>query len=143
MASNHAIIVYLGPNSVEVQSIDYPKLENPRRQEDRTRGDSESGDDQHLRFRSAYGSRPHDRRQKASCSVTKSRARSLRKGTDVEYLEIGDLVTVPFNVACGQCRTCREQQTGNGRTQCQSQPGRQARPYALMCRYGRLDWWPS
>jgi hypothetical protein len=23
-----------------------------------------------------------------------------------------NLVTVPFNVACGRCRTCREQQTG-------------------------------
>ncbi len=39
-------------------------------------------------------------------------ARSSRKGKDVEYLDIGDLVTVPFNVACGRCRTCREQQTG-------------------------------
>jgi glutathione-independent formaldehyde dehydrogenase len=36
----------------------------------------------------------------------------IEKGKDVEYLEIGDLVTVPFNVACGRCRTCREQQTG-------------------------------
>jgi glutathione-independent formaldehyde dehydrogenase len=30
----------------------------------------------------------------------------------VEFLQKGDLVTVPFNVACGRCRTCREQQTG-------------------------------
>ncbi|WP_395825488.1 formaldehyde dehydrogenase, glutathione-independent [Archangium minus] len=36
----------------------------------------------------------------------------IEKGKDVEYLELGDLVTVPFNVACGRCRTCREQQTG-------------------------------
>ena len=28
MANNHGV-VYLGPNHVEVQSIDYPKLENP------------------------------------------------------------------------------------------------------------------
>src|SRR5205823_52515 len=34
------------------------------------------------------------------------------KGRDVEYLEIGDLVSVPFNVACGRCRTCREGDTG-------------------------------
>ena len=25
---------------------------------------------------------------------------------------IGDLVSVPFNVACGRCRTCREGNTG-------------------------------
>src|SRR6266852_3295156 len=27
-------------------------------------------------------------------------------------IEIGDLVSVPFNVACGRCRTCREGDTG-------------------------------
>jgi glutathione-independent formaldehyde dehydrogenase len=26
---------------------------------------------------------------------------AIEKGKDVEYLEVGDLVTVPFNVACG------------------------------------------
>ena len=36
----------------------------------------------------------------------------IEAGSDVEYLKVGDLVTVPFNVACGRCRTCREQQTG-------------------------------
>src|SRR4029078_7660267 len=33
-------------------------------------------------------------------------------GRDVESLKKGDLVSVPFNVACGRCRTCKEQQTG-------------------------------
>src|SRR5947207_4467674 len=32
-------------------------------------------------------------------------------GADVEYLNVGDLVSVPFNVACGRCRTCREGRT--------------------------------
>src|SRR3979411_1240545 len=36
----------------------------------------------------------------------------IEKGRDVEYLEVGDLVSVPFNVACGRCRNCREQKTG-------------------------------
>ena len=36
----------------------------------------------------------------------------IEKGKDVEYLNIGDLVTVPFNVACGRCRTCRAGETG-------------------------------
>ncbi|HEY2403779.1 MAG TPA: alcohol dehydrogenase catalytic domain-containing protein, partial [Steroidobacteraceae bacterium] len=30
----------------------------------------------------------------------------------VETLQKGDLVSVPFNVACGRCRTCKEQHTG-------------------------------
>src|SRR5690348_9352875 len=36
----------------------------------------------------------------------------IEKGSDVEFIDIGDLVSVPFNVACGRCRTCREQQSG-------------------------------
>ncbi len=36
----------------------------------------------------------------------------LEKGRDVEYLEVGDLVSVPFNIACGRCRNCKEQKTG-------------------------------
>jgi glutathione-independent formaldehyde dehydrogenase len=36
----------------------------------------------------------------------------IERGKDVEFIDIGDLVSVPFNVACGRCRTCREQQTG-------------------------------
>ena len=29
MATNHGV-VYMGPNKVEVQSIDYPKMQNPQ-----------------------------------------------------------------------------------------------------------------
>jgi glutathione-independent formaldehyde dehydrogenase len=36
----------------------------------------------------------------------------VEKGKDVEYLNVGDLVSVPFNVACGRCRACRERNTG-------------------------------
>src|SRR3981081_3972432 len=36
----------------------------------------------------------------------------IETGPDVEFVKVGDLVSVPFNVACGRCRNCREQQTG-------------------------------
>jgi glutathione-independent formaldehyde dehydrogenase len=36
----------------------------------------------------------------------------IEVGRDVETLKKGDLVSVPFNVACGRCRTCKEQHTG-------------------------------
>jgi glutathione-independent formaldehyde dehydrogenase len=36
----------------------------------------------------------------------------IEKGSDVEMIALGDLVSVPFNVACGRCRTCRETNTG-------------------------------
>ncbi|WP_258111393.1 formaldehyde dehydrogenase, glutathione-independent [Alicyclobacillus sp. SP_1] len=32
-------------------------------------------------------------------------------GRDVEFMKKGDLVSVPFNIACGRCRNCREQNT--------------------------------
>jgi glutathione-independent formaldehyde dehydrogenase len=34
------------------------------------------------------------------------------KGPDVEFLEVGDLVSVPFNISCGRCRNCKEGKTG-------------------------------
>lgn len=36
----------------------------------------------------------------------------IEKGSDVEMLEVGDIVSVPFNVACGRCRCCKSQDTG-------------------------------
>ncbi|HEY0577327.1 MAG TPA: formaldehyde dehydrogenase, glutathione-independent, partial [Pseudonocardia sp.] len=36
----------------------------------------------------------------------------IEKGEDVQFLQVGDIVSVPFNIACGRCRNCREGQTG-------------------------------
>lgn len=32
-------------------------------------------------------------------------------GRDVEFIQKGDLVSVPFNIACGRCVMCKEQKT--------------------------------
>ncbi len=32
-------------------------------------------------------------------------------GRDVEFMKKGDLVSVPFNIACGRCRSCKDQNT--------------------------------
>lgn len=32
-------------------------------------------------------------------------------GRDVEFMKKGDLVSVPFNIACGRCRACKERNT--------------------------------
>lgn len=32
-------------------------------------------------------------------------------GRDVEFIEKGDIVSVPFNIACGRCDNCRQQNT--------------------------------
>ncbi|MET0495448.1 MAG: formaldehyde dehydrogenase, glutathione-independent, partial [Actinoplanes sp.] len=33
-------------------------------------------------------------------------------GRDVEFVKVGDIVSVPFNIACGRCRNCKEGRTG-------------------------------
>jgi glutathione-independent formaldehyde dehydrogenase len=33
-------------------------------------------------------------------------------GPDVEYVKVGDVCSVPFNIACGRCRNCRDGKTG-------------------------------
>ncbi|MER8069546.1 formaldehyde dehydrogenase, glutathione-independent [Streptomyces sp. NPDC094034] len=36
----------------------------------------------------------------------------IERGPDVEFIDVGDVVSVPFNIACGRCRNCKERQTG-------------------------------
>ncbi|MDF3311093.1 alcohol dehydrogenase catalytic domain-containing protein [Rhodococcus sp. T2V] len=36
----------------------------------------------------------------------------IEVGPDVEFVKVGDLCSVPFNIACGRCRNCREGKTG-------------------------------
>jgi len=47
----------------------------------------------------------------------------IEKGSDVEMLNIGDICTVPFNIACGRCRNCREGKTGICLTVNPARPG--------------------
>lgn len=35
----------------------------------------------------------------------------IEVGSDVEFIKKGDLVSVPFNIACGRCPSCRKQDT--------------------------------
>lgn len=110
MATNRGV-VYLGPNQVEVQSIDFPKFENPAGKPIhhavilKVLTTNICGSDQHM----VRGRTTAPSGLVLGHEIT---GEVIEKGKDVEYLEIGDLVSVPFNVACGRCRTCREQQTG-------------------------------
>ena len=36
----------------------------------------------------------------------------IETGRDVEFISVGDIVSVPFNIACGRCRNCKTGQTG-------------------------------
>ncbi|MEO8735721.1 MAG: alcohol dehydrogenase catalytic domain-containing protein, partial [Edaphobacter sp.] len=110
MAENRGVI-FLGQNKVEVQSIDFPKMQNPAGKKI-THGvilkvvsTNICGSDQHM----VRGRTTAPSGMVLGHEIT---GEIIEAGADVEYLQVGDLVTVPFNVACGRCRTCREQQTG-------------------------------
>ena len=110
MATNRGV-VYLGQGKVEVQSIDYPKMKNPQGK------DIEHGVILKIVCTNICGSDQHMVRGRTTApkglvlghEIT---GEIIEKGKDVEFLNIGDLVSVPFNVACGRCRMCKEQHTG-------------------------------
>ena len=122
----------MGPGKVEVQSIEYPKFLNPQGKPIehgvilKVVSTNICGSDQHM----VRGRTSAPKGLVLGHEIT---GEIIEKGKDVEYLGIGDLVTVPFNVACGRCRTCREQQTGVCLTSI-----RAARGGLRIRRYGRM-----
>ncbi|SMC00070.1 glutathione-independent formaldehyde dehydrogenase [Hymenobacter roseosalivarius DSM 11622] len=110
MADNRGV-VYLGPGKVEVQSIDFPELKNPKGR-NITHGvilkvvsTNICGSDQHM----VRGRTTAPAGLVLGHEIT---GEVIEAGADVEFLKKGDLVSVPFNVACGRCRTCKEMKTG-------------------------------
>ena len=110
MSANRGV-VYLGPNKVEVQNIDDPKFNAPngRKIEHavilKVTSTNICGSDQHM----VRGRTTAPAGLVLGHEIT---GEVIEKGADVEMLEIGDLVSVPFNVACGRCRTCKSMDTG-------------------------------
>ena len=110
MSSNRGV-VYIGPGKVEVQDIADPKLQSPdgRKIEHgvilKVVSTNICGSDQHM----VRGRTTAEPGLVLGHEIT---GEVIEKGADVEMLEIGDIVSVPFNVACGRCRCCREGDTG-------------------------------
>ena len=110
MAENRGV-VFLGQNKVEVQSIDFPRMQDPKGRKIehavilKVICTNICGSDQHM----VRGRTTAPTGMVLGHEIT---GEVIECGTDVEFIRKGDLVTVPFNVACGRCRTCREQQTG-------------------------------
>ncbi len=105
MSGNRGV-VYLGPKHVEVQDIPDPKLEAPdgRRIEHaailKIVATNICGSDQHM----VRGRTTAPAGLVLGHEIT---GEIVETGRDVEMVAKGDLVSVPFNVACGRCRTCR------------------------------------
>ncbi len=109
MATNRGL-AYMGPGKVEVQSIDFPKLALGNRKCDhgvilKIVTTNICGSDQHMvRGRTTA---PHG--LVLGHEIT---GQVIEAGRDVEFIKEGDLCSVPFNIACGRCRNCKEGRTG-------------------------------
>ena len=110
MAENRGV-VYVAQGKVEVQSIPFPKLEDPKGRKIehgvilKVVSTNICGSDQHM----VRGRTTAPSGLVLGHEIT---GEVLEVGKDVETLKKGDMVSVPFNVACGRCRTCKEQHTG-------------------------------
>ena len=101
MASNRGL-AYMGPGKVEVQSIDFPKLALGSRK-------CEHGVILKIVCTNICGSDQHMVRGRTTApkglvlghEIT---GEVIEAGRDVEFVKVGDLVSVPFNIACGRCR---------------------------------------
>src|SRR6201990_2879879 len=121
MAENTGV-VFLGQNKVEVQSIDFPKMENPAGKKIehavilKVVTTNICGSDQHM-------VRGRTTAPKGLILGHEITGEVVEKGSDVETVKVGDLVSVPFNIACGRCRSCREGATGICLTTNPARPG--------------------
>jgi glutathione-independent formaldehyde dehydrogenase len=109
MAGNRGV-AYVGPGKVELRSIDYPKLEHNGRKLShavivKLIATNICGSDQHM----VRGRTTAPSGLILGHEIT---GEIVEKGSDVEFLNVGDLVSAPFNIACGRCRNCKEGKTG-------------------------------
>ena len=119
MAGNKAV-AYIEAGKVEVQDTPYPKLElvdgpgvNPanigRKVEHgvilKTITTNICGSDQHM-VRGRTTAPP------GLVLGHEILGEVIEVGRDVEFVKVGDICSVPFNIACGRCRNCKERKTG-------------------------------
>jgi len=119
MADNRGV-AYMGTGKVEVQGIDYPKLElqdGPGVHPDNVGRKTPHGAILKIISTNICGSDQHMVRGRTTApeglilghEIT---GEVIEKGPDVEFIQEGDIVSVPFNIACGRCRMCKEGKTG-------------------------------
>jgi glutathione-independent formaldehyde dehydrogenase len=103
-------VAYIGTGKVEVKNIEYPKLEHEGRKLPhavilKLIATNICGSDQHM----VRGRTTAPSGMILGHEIT---GEIVEKGNDVEFLDVGDIVSAPFNIACGRCRNCKEGKTG-------------------------------
>ncbi len=111
MASNRGV-VYVEPGTVEVRDFEYPTFRLEEQQRDLQHGvilkvvtTNICGSDQHM----VRGRTTAPPGQSLGHEIT---GEVVETGRDVEFITQGDICSVPFNIACGRCRMCKERKTG-------------------------------
>jgi len=104
-------VVYRAPGVVVIEPIPFPRLFNEAQKRKCEHGviikiivTNICGSDQHW----TTGRLPIDPGTVLGHEMT---GEVIEVGSEVEYIKLGDIVSVPFNVACGRCRDCKEGNT--------------------------------
>src|SRR5919112_376899 len=119
MAGNKAV-TYMGPGKVEVHDTDYPTFElregpgvNPANVGRKVPhgailkcvATNICGSDQHM----VRGRTTAPEGLVLGHEIT---GEVVEVGPGVEFIKVGDVCSVPFNISCGRCRNCKEGHTG-------------------------------
>ncbi|HEY7122284.1 MAG TPA: formaldehyde dehydrogenase, glutathione-independent [Solirubrobacterales bacterium] len=119
MADNRGV-AYIEPGKVEVQNIDFPELElkdGPGVHPDNVGRKTPHGAILRIVSTNICGSDQHMVRGRTTAPAGlilghEITGEVIETGPDVEFIKEGDLVSVPFNIACGRCRNCKDGHTG-------------------------------
>ncbi len=130
MAENRGV-AFMGPGTVEVQNIDFPTFElqdGPGVHPDNVGRALPHAAILKIVSTNICGSDQHMVRGRTTApeglilghEIT---GEVIETGPGVEFIGVGDLCSVPFNIACGRCRLCKEGHTGVCLTTNPERPG--------------------
>jgi glutathione-independent formaldehyde dehydrogenase len=119
MADNRGV-AYMEPGKVEVQNIDFPELElkdGPGVHPDNVGRKTPHGAILRIVSTNICGSDQHMVRGRTTAPAGlilghEITGEVIETGPGVEFIQVGDLCSVPFNISCGRCRQCKEGNTG-------------------------------
>ena len=119
MADNRGV-AYIEPGEVEVQTIDFPEFvlkDGPGVNPANIGRKAEHGVLVKIVATNICGSDQHMVRGRTTAPAGlilghEITGEVIEVGRDVEFIKKGDLVSVPFNIACGRCQNCKERRTG-------------------------------
>jgi len=119
MAENRGV-AYVEPGKVEVQTIDFPSFvlqDGPGVHPDNVGRQLPHAAIVKIVSTNICGSDQHMVRGRTTAPTGlilghEITGEVIEVGPGVEFIQVGDLCSVPFNIACGRCRTCKDGDTG-------------------------------